>query len=221
VPITESTPLDNPVWLYSRNKIACEERLLRAYREEKFPMTIVRPSHTYDKTRPPLDGGYTMIDRMRKGQKVIVHGDGTSLWTLTHHKDFAKGLVGLLGHQRALGDAFHITSDEVLTWNQIYTFLARAAGVEPRLVHIPSDLIAAYDKGWGDGLLGDKAHSMIFDNTKIKRLVPDFAATIPFAHGAKEIMAWFDADPARRVVNAAFNQTVDRILAAYEVAWPK
>ena len=221
VPITESTPLDNPVWLYSRNKIACEERLLRAYREFKFPMTIVRPSHTYDRTRTPLDGGYTMIDRMRKGQKVIVHGDGTSLWTLTHHQDFAKGLVGLLGHQRAIGDAFHITSDEVLTWNQIYALLAHAAGVEPRLVHIPSDLIAAYDKGWGDGLLGDKAHSMIFDNTKIKRLVPDFSATIPFAHGAKEIMAWFDADPARRVVNAAFNQTVDRILAAYELAWPK
>ena len=221
VPITESTPLDNPVWLYSRNKIACEECLLRAYREEKFPMTIVRPSHTYDRAMSPLDGGYTMIDRMRKGQRVIVHGDGTSLWTLTHHKDFAKGFVGLLGHQRAIGDAFHITSDEVLTWDQIYTLMAHAAGVEPKLVHIPSDLIAAYDKAWGDGLLGDKAHCMIFDNTKIKRLVPDFFATIPFAHGAKEIMAWFDADPARRVVNAAFNQTVDRILAAYETAWPE
>jgi len=221
VPITESTPLDNPVWLYSRNKIACEERLLRAYREEKFPMTIVRPSHTYDRTMSPLDGGYTMIDRMRKGQRVIVHGDGTSLWTLTHHKDFAKGLVGLLGHRRAIGDVFHITSDEVLTWDQIYTLMAHAAGVEPKLVHVPSDLIAAYDKAWGDGLLGDKAHCMIFDNTKIKRLVPDFSATIPFAHGAKEIMAWFDADPARRVVNAAFNQTVDRILAAYDAAWPK
>jgi len=222
VPVVESTPLDNPVWLYSRNKIVCEERLLRAYREEKFPMTVVRPSHTYDKTLNPIHGGYTMIDRMRKGLPVIVHGDGTSLWTMTHHQDFAKGFVGLLGQNRAIGDTFHITSAEVLTWNQIYLLMGRAAGVEaPKLVHVPSELIAAYDKNWGEGLLGDKAHSMIFDNTKIKRLVPDFAATIPFAHGAKEIMAWFDADPARRVVDAAFNQTVDRILAAYEVAWPK
>jgi nucleoside-diphosphate-sugar epimerase len=221
VPITESTPLDNPVWLYSRNKIACEDRLMRAYREEKFPMTVVRPSHTYDKTLSPLGGGYTIIDRMRKGQQVIVHGDGTSLWTMTHHKDFAKGLVGLLGNHHAIGNAFHITSDEALTWNQIYTLMAHAAGVEPRLVHVPSDLIAAYDREWGDGLLGDKAHSMIFDNTKIKRLVPGFHATIPFAHGAKEIIEWFDADPANRTVDAKLNQTINRILAAYELAWPK
>jgi nucleoside-diphosphate-sugar epimerase len=222
LPVTESTPLDNPIWAYSRNKIACEERLMRAYRDEKFPMTIVRPSHTYDKTLAPFEGGYTLIDRMRKGQQVIVHGDGTSLWTLTHHTDFAKAFVGLLGNSHALGDAFHITSDEVLTWNQIYTLMARAAGVEsPRLVHVPSDLIAAYDKDWGDGLLGDKTHSMIFDNTKIKRLVPDFAATIPFAHGAREIIAWFDADPSHRVVDEQLNQTIDRILAAYEAAWPR
>jgi nucleoside-diphosphate-sugar epimerase len=220
VPITESTPLDNPVWLYSRNKIACEERLVRAYREEKFPMTIVRPSHTYDKTRCPLHGGYTIIDRMRKGQKVIVHGDGTSLWTMTHHRDFARGLVGLLGNIRAVGHTFHITSDEVLTWNQIYLLMARAAGVEPKLVHVPSDLIAAYDKDWGDSLLGDKTHSMIFDNTKIKRLVPDFVAAIPFAQGAREIVAWFDADPANRTVDEGVNQTIDRILGAYERAWP-
>jgi nucleoside-diphosphate-sugar epimerase len=222
LPVTESTPLDNPIWAYSRNKIACEERLMRAYRDEKFPMTIVRPSHTYDKTLAPFEGGYTLIDRMRKGQQVIVHGDGTSLWTLTHHTDFAKAFVGLLGNSHAIGDAFHITSDEVLTWNQIYTLMARAAGVEsPRLVHVPSDLIAAYDKDWGDGLLGDKTHSMIFDNTKIKRLVPDFAATIPFAHGAREIIAWFDADPSHRVVDEQLNQTIDRILAAYEAAWPR
>jgi nucleoside-diphosphate-sugar epimerase len=221
VPITESTPLDNPVWLYSRNKIACEERLMRAYREEKFPMTVVRPSHTYDKTMSPLGGGYTIIDRMRKGQPVIVHGDGTSLWTMTHHKDFAKGLVGLLGNHHAIGHAFHITSDEALTWDQIYKLMAHAAGVEPKLVHVPSDLIAAYDRDWGDGLLGDKAHSMIFDNTKIKRLVPDFSATIPFAHGAKEIIEWFDADPANRTVDEKLNQTINRILAAYESAWPK
>ncbi len=221
VPVVESTPLANPVWLYSRNKIACEERLMRAYREEKFPMTVVRPSHTYDKTLCPIEGGYTMIDRVRKGQKVIVHGDGTSLWTMTHHQDFAKGFVGLLGHNRAVGDTFHITSDEVLTWDQIYMLMGRAAGVEPKLVHVPSELIAAYDKDWGDGLLGDKAHSMIFDNTKIKRLVPDYVAAIPFAQGAKEIVAWFDSDPAHRVVDERLNHTIERILAAYETAWPK
>jgi nucleoside-diphosphate-sugar epimerase len=221
LPVTESTPLDNPVWLYSRNKIACEERLMRAYRDEKFPMTVVRPSHTYDKTMSPIHGGYTMIDRMRKGRPVIVHGDGTSLWTLTHHKDFAKGFLGLLGNNHAIGESFHITSDEVLTWNEIYALLARAAGVEPKLVHVPSDLIAAYDREWGDGLLGDKAHSMVFDNTKIKRVVPGFSATIPFAQGAREIIAWFDADPANRAVDEALNQTIEQILAGYERAWPK
>jgi nucleoside-diphosphate-sugar epimerase len=221
LPVTESTPLDNPVWLYSRNKIACEERLTRAHREEAFPATIVRPSHTYDRTLCPLRGGYTMIDRMRNGQKVIVHGDGSSLWTVTHHRDFARGFVGLLGNDRAVGQAFHITSDEVLTWNQIYLLIGRAAGVEPRLVHVPSDLIAAYDKDWGDSLLGDKTHSMIFDNTKIKRLVPDFAAMIPFAQGAREIVAWFDSDPANRAVDERVNRTIDRILGAYERAWPK
>ena len=220
LPVTESTPLANPFWLYSRNKIACEERLMRAYREEKFPMTIVRPSHTYDQTLSPIDSGYTVIDRMRKGKPVIVHGDGTSLWTMTHHADFAKGFVGLLGNPHAIGDTYHITSDEVLTWNQIYQLMGHAAGVEPRLIHIPSDFIAAFDAEWGDGLLGDKAHSLIFDNTKIKRLVPDFAATIPFARGAEEIMAWFDADPAHRVVDEKFDQLIDRILAAYESAWP-
>jgi nucleoside-diphosphate-sugar epimerase len=220
LPVTESTPLDNPVWEYSRNKIACEERLTKAYRSEKFPMTIVRPSHTYDRTLNPIHGGYTMIDRMRKGKKVIVHGDGTSLWTLTHHKDFARAFVGVLGNPHAIGEAYHITSDEVLTWNQIYWLMARAAKAGARLVHVPSDLIAAFDPEWGDGLLGDKAHSMIFDNTKIKRLVPDFAATIPFARGAEEIMAWFDADPTRRVVDEKLDRVIDHIIAAYEAAWP-
>src|SRR5512139_3374472 len=220
VPVVESTPLDNPVWEYSRNKIACEERLMHAYREEKFPMTIVRPSHTYDKTLCPIHGGYTMIDRMRKGQPVIVHGDGTSLWTMTHHRDFAKGFVGLLGHNRAIGNTFHITCDEVLTWDQIYWLMGRAAGAEPKLMHVPSELIAAYDRDWGDGLLGDKAHSMIFDNTKIKRLVPDYVAAIPFAQGAQEIVAWYDSDPANRVADERLNQTIDRILAAYASAWP-
>ena len=216
LPITESTPLVNPFWAYSRAKIACEERLMRAYRENKFPITIVRPSHTYDRTKVPLIGHYTDIDRMRRGKKVIVHGDGTSLWVLTHHEDFAKGFVGLLGNPHALGHAFHITSDELLTWNQIYTTLAHAAGVEPQIVHIPSDLIAAFEPEVGAGLLGDKAHSVIFDNSKIKRLVPDFEATIPFARGAEEIVAWFDGDPARRVVDEEVDHLIDRIIASYE-----
>ena len=220
LPVTESTPLDNPYWLYSQNKIACEELLMQAYRREKFPMTIVRPSHTYDKTMMPFNGGYTVVDRMRKGKKVVVHGDGSSLWVLTHHTDFAKGFVGLLGNSRAIGEAFHITSDELLTWNQIYEIVAGAAGVKAQLIHVPSDLIAAYDPEWGAGLLGDKSHSMIFDNTKIKRVVPGFAATIPFSRGAEEVMAWFDADPSRQVVDEKMDQTIDKIIAAYEPAWP-
>jgi len=220
LPITESTPLDNPFWAYSRAKLACEERLMQAYREKKFPITIVRPSHTYDRTKVPLLGHYTGIDRMRKGKKVIVHGDGTSLWVLTHHEDFAKGFVGLLGNHHAIGHAFHITSDELLTWNQIYTILAHAAGVEPQIVHVPSDLLAAFDPELGAGLLGDKAHSVIFDNNKIKRLVPDFAATIPFSQGAREIVAWFDADPARQEVDEQANHLFDRIIAAYEAIRP-
>ena len=220
LPITESTPLHNPYWAYSRAKIACEERLARAYREEGFPVTIVRPSHTYDKTRLPVRGRYTVVDRMRKGKKVIVHGDGSSLWVLTHHTDFAKGFVGLLGNHHAIGDTFHITSDEVLSWNQIFTILAHAAGVEPQLVHVPSELIAAFDPEWGAGLLGDKTHSVIFDNTKIKRLVPDFAATIPYSQGAREVLAWFDADPARQVVDDEANHLMDRIITAYESIWP-
>jgi len=215
LPVVESTPLVNPFWRYSRDKIACEERLMRAYREEGFPMTIVRPSHTYDQSLLPMDGGYTVVHRMRQGKPVIVHGDGTSLWTLTHHKDFARAFVGLLGNPQVIGDAFHITSDEWLTWNQIFEMVAQAAGVRAELVHVPSDVIAAFDAEWGAGLLGDKAHSMIFDNSKIKRVVPDFAATIPFARGAREIMAWYDADPARQSVNDTLDRTMDAILAAY------
>jgi nucleoside-diphosphate-sugar epimerase len=218
LPVTESTPLDNPFWAYSRAKIACEERLLSAYREDKFPFTIVRPSHTYDQTKLPCAGGYTVIDRMRRGKKVIVHGDGTSLWTLTHHEDFAKGLVGLLGHSRAIGEAVQITSDEWLTWDQIHHLLARAAGTRAEIVHMPSDVIARYDPEWGAGLLGDKAHSMIFDNTKIKRLVPDFAAVIPFSRGANEILAYYDADPARRTVNAPMDALMDKLVELAESA---
>ena len=218
LPITESTPLHNPFWHYSRQKIACEERLLRAYREEGFPVTVVRPSHTYDQTLLPMHGRYTVVNRMRQGKKVVVHGDGTSLWTLTHHRDFAKGFVGLLGQPTAVGDVFHITSDELLTWNQIFQQVAAAAGAEAQLVHISSATIAHHDPEWGSSLLGDKAHSMIFDNSKIKRLVPDFVATIPFWQGAQEIMAWYDADPARQTIDLAFDQLLDELIARYDPA---
>ena len=221
LPVTESTLLDNPFWQYSRNKIACEEMLVRAYRGERFPATIVRPSHTYDKTLLPFDGGYTVVDRMRKGKKVVVHGDGTSLWTLTHHTDFAVAFVGLLGHPAAVGESYQITSDEWLSWNQIYEITARAAGTEARMAHIPSELINAYDPDWGAGLLGDKAHSMIFDNTKIKRLVPEYKARIPYVQGAAEIMAWYDADPARRTVDEGMDRLMDELIARYESIWPK
>lgn len=216
LPVTESTPLYNPYWNYSQGKIACEDRLVRAYREENFPITIVRPSHTYDWTALPFEGRYTVVDRMRKGKKVIVHGDGTSLWVLTHHKDFAKGFVGLLGNSHAISEAFNITSDELLTWNQIFEITAHAAGTEAKIIHIPSDVIAKFNPNWGAGLLGDKAHSMIFDNSKIKRIVPDFTATIPYSLGVKEIIAWYDADPARQVVNKELDKQMDEIIAAYE-----
>jgi nucleoside-diphosphate-sugar epimerase len=221
LPVTESTPLHNPYWQYSRDKIACEERLLHAYRSEGFPATIVRPSHTYDPGSLPVHGGWTVIDRMRRGLPVIVHGDGTSLWTLTHHDDFAQAFVGQLGRGEAVGDSFHITSDETLTWDQIHEVLGRAAGARPKLVHVPSELIAAFDPDWGAGLLGDKAHSMVFDNTKIKRLVPGYCATIPYARGGPDQVAWYDEDSRRRVVDDATNATFDRILAAYERAWPR
>ncbi len=220
LPVTESTVLDNPYWQYSRDKAACEERLVRAYREEKFPITIVRPSHTYSAAYVPVHGEWTTIDRMLRGEPVIVHGDGTSLWTLTHASDFAKGFVGLMGNAHAIGEAFHITSDEWLTWNQIHEILAAAAGVKPTLVHVPSDLIAAYDPIWGESLLGDKTHSFILDNSKVKRLVPDFICTMPFSRGAEEIITWYMADPARQRVDPAFNALCDRILQAYAKAWP-
>lgn len=221
LPITESTPLRNPQWLYSRNKIACEDLLTRAYREEGFPATIVRPSHTYDHTLLPITGGWTTVARMRQGKKVFVHGDGSSLWVMTHNTDFAKGFVGLLGNPHAIGDVFHITSDELLTWNQIYELVAKAAGVEAQLVHVPSDLIAAFDANIGAGLLGDKTHSVIFDNSKIKRLVPDFVCTTPFARGIEDVLAWYDANPERQVINPDIDALTDRIVAAMESIWPK
>ena len=215
LPVTESTPLRNPYWQYSRDKIACEDLLVSAYRDTGFPVTIVRPSHTYDRTSVPLDGGWTSVERMRQGKEVVVHGDGTSLWTLTHHEDFARGLVPLLGDPRVLGDAFHITSDDVLTWDQIVRALGAAAGVEPRIVHVPSDVIAAADPEWGAGLLGDKAHSMVFDTTKVRRVVPEFTTTIRFEQGAREIVAWHEADPARRTVDARMDALMDDLVERF------
>jgi nucleoside-diphosphate-sugar epimerase len=184
-------------------------------------MTIVRPSHTYDCSKIPLFGGYTTVQRMLQGKKVLVYGDGTSLWTLTHHKDFAKGLVPLLANTRAVGEVFHITSDEWLNWNQIYEIVGQALGVKPRMVHVPSELVAAFDAEIGAGLLGDKANSMIFDNSKIKQVVPDFACSIPFTWGAREIVAWYQADPARQVVDDYINTLIEDVIAAYELAFPK
>ncbi len=221
LPVTESTPLHNPYWQYSRDKAACEALVFEAYRQEGFPATVVRPSHTYDRTLLPFEGRYTVVARMRAGKPVVVHGDGTSLWTLTHNTDFAVGFVGLLGNPHAIGEAFHITSDEWLSWNQIFEQIGRAAGVQPKLVHVPSDLIVAYDAKWGAGLLGDKAHSMIFDNSKIRRLVPDFLPRIPFWQGAREIMAWYDADPARRQVDPVFDAIEERIIAAVQDTVPR
>ncbi len=217
--ITESTPLCNPFWEYSRNKIACEEKLNRAYRRDGFPITIVRPSLTYDTVIPVAIGGwteYTVIDRMKRGEPIIVHGDGTSLWTVTHAEDFARGFVGLLGHPQTIGEAFHITSDEILTWDQIYRAVASAAGCEPRLVHIPSDFIAVCEESLRGSLVGDKSHSVIFDNSKIRRIVPEFKATIPFHLGIKRTLEWFDAEPARKIVRKETHKMMDGILRAYQ-----
>jgi nucleoside-diphosphate-sugar epimerase len=219
--ITESTPLGNPFWDYSRNKIACEERLLRAWREEGFPVTIVRPSLTYGETQVPLAvnswaKSFTAIDRMRRGKKVIVPGDGSSLWVITHNTDFAKGLVGLLGHEQAIGQAFHITTDEVMTWDQFYRIAGAAAGVEPRLLHIPSDFIAACIPEKLGSLTGDKAVSVVFDNSKIKRFVPEYRATVRFGEGIRRTIAWFDQDPARQEIDHAANAQWDKLIAVYE-----
>ena len=216
--VTESTPLHNPFSDYSSNKIASEARLLRAYREEDFPATIVRPSYTYNHYFPLAVGGfgcYTLADRLKRGKPIIVHGDGSSLWVMTHAEDFGHGFVGLLGNRQAIGHAFHITSDEVLTWNQIYQTIAEALGVEANIVHIPSDFIAQKAPQLAGSLLGDKSWSVVFDNRKIKSFVPGFQAVIPFREGIRRTVAWFDADKKRRRVDPAVNQQMDQILKAY------
>ena len=222
--VTESTPLFNPYWGYSQNKIACEERLTQAYREQGFPVTIVRPSLTYSTVFPIAVGGwgcYTFVDRIKRGKKIIAHGDGSSLWTVTHSEDFAKGFIGLLGHIQSIGHAFHITSDEILTWDQIYRTIADAAGVEAKIVHIPSDFINRMDTNIGANLFGDKAWSAIFDNSKLKSFVPEFKATIPFAVGVRKTLAWFNEDESRKVIVPEVNETMDRIIDVYENVFSK
>ncbi len=223
--ITEQTPLENPFWQYSRDKIACEKRLMDEYHKNDFPVTIVRPSLTYGLSQIPLIMGswnypYTVVDRIKRGQKVIVPGDGTSLWVLTWNGDFAKGFLGLFGRQESLGEAFHITSDEVLTWNQIYQELGSAIGVEPKIIHIPSDLIARYSENAIGSLIGDKANSAVFDNSKIKRLVPDFSCEVPWSEGVRRALAWHEADVSRQTLDSESNQLWDTIIAAYERAYP-
>jgi len=216
--VTESTPLSNPYWEYARNKIACEKRLMQAYREEGFPVTVVRPSLTYDTNLPVAiggRGGYTLADRMKKGKPVIVHGDGSSLWVVTHAVDFGRGFLGLVGNERAVGQAFHITSDEVFTWNQIYQIIAGALGVEADTVHIPSDFIARTEPLLAGSLLGDKTWSVIFDNNKIRSFVPEFRPAIPFHEGIRRTLEWFDADQNRKGVDVATDAQIERLLSAY------
>jgi nucleoside-diphosphate-sugar epimerase len=219
--ITESTPLANPYWQYSRDKIACEERLMKAYREEAFPITIVRPSLTYGDTQIVLavnswQKSWTAVDRMRRGKKVIVPGDGSSLFVITHNSDFAQGLVGLLGHRQAIGHAFHVTSDEVMTWDQFYRVTAQAAGVEAQLVHIPSEFIGACLPDEVGNLIGDKAASVVFDNSKIKRFVPGYCARVPFAQGIQRTIEWFDSDPRRKQIDEDASRSWDKLIDAYE-----
>jgi nucleoside-diphosphate-sugar epimerase len=219
VPVTESTFAANKYWDYSRNKIACEELLVQTYRDNEFPVTIVRPSHTYDERCFPWAGGWNVIDRMLKGKKVLVHGDGTALWTLTHHADFAKGFNGLLGNSSAVGEIFHITGDEYLSWNAIYHIFGDILGVKPDLFHVTSDVIAHHDPDSQGGLLGDKCHSMLFDNYKIKRFVPGYAATIPYSRGANEVLDFYREDKSRQVVDPAIEDLFDKIIEAQQRAY--
>jgi nucleoside-diphosphate-sugar epimerase len=222
--VTESTPRANPYWEYARLKIAGEQELEAAYRDQGFPGVIIRPSLTYGEDQVPLvlnawKQSWTAIDRLRRGLPVIVPGDGSSLWTITHNTDFAAALIGLFGNPATHGHAFHITSDEVLTWNQIFTLAAQAAGVrQPNLVHIPSDFIVSCVPAVEGTLLGDKAVSVVFDNTKIKRFVPGWYARVPFAEGIRRTIAWFDADPARQQIDAATSARWDKLTSAYAAA---
>lgn len=219
--ITESTPLSNPYWAYSRNKIACEEYLMKEYRENGFPITIVRPSHTYGNFSVPIavhgtKGSFSVIERIRTGKKVIVHGDGSSLWTLTHNTDFAKAFVGLMGNVHAIGEAVQITSDESLTWNQIYEIIGSALGVKPQIVHIPTDILIKAYPDFEGSLLGDKSNTVIFDNSKIKRLVPGFTATVRFDQGVRSTLDYIYSHKELQTPDPAFDAWTDRMIEAYE-----
>jgi nucleoside-diphosphate-sugar epimerase len=214
LPVTESSPRRQPVFGYARDKIACEEYLAAAYRADGFPLTVVRPGHTYDRTVVPVLAGWTAIDRMRSSKPVVVHGDGTSLWTLIHSRDFARAFLPLLGNGQAVGESVNVVSGDILTWDQIHLTLASAAGVpHPALAHRSSETIARAWPGWADVLEHDFRHSMLFDNTKLRRLVPGFTPLTSFADGAREIMAYHDADAGRRRVDRDLDAAFDQLLA--------
>lgn len=222
--INEGTPLSNPYWEYSRNKIACEDYLMKLYREEGFPVTIVRPSHTYDERSVPLGvhgnkGSYQVIKRMLEGKKVIIHGDGTSLWTMTHNSDFAKGFVGLMGNIHAIGEAVQITSEETLTWNQIYRAIAAALGVELKACYVSSEFLdAASSEDFRGSLIGDKANTVVFDNSKIKRLVPGFTCTKRFDQGVREVIDYVLSHPESQEEDKEFDIWCDKVIDALENA---
>ena len=220
--ITEGTALANPYWQYSRDKIACEDILMKAYREHQFPVTIVRPSHTYDNRNVPLgvhgnNGSFQVLKRMLEGKPVIIHGDGTSLWTMTHNSDFAVGYVGLMGNPHAIGEAFQITNDETLTWNQIYQAIADALGVELKAYHVSSEFLAAVsDYDFTGSLIGDKANCVVFDNSKLKRAVPDFHPTVRFEEGIRDTIANILAHPELQKEDPEFDAWCDRVIEALE-----
>lgn len=222
--VSEGTPLANPYWEYSRNKIAGEEYLMRLYREEGFPITIVRPSHTYDERSIPLgvhgnNGSYSVIQRIKEGKPVIIHGDGTSLWTLTHNSDFARAFVGLMGNVHAIGEAVQITSDESLTWNQIYGIIADALGVPLNAVHVSSEFLdACGDYDFAGSLLGDKANTVVFDNNKLKRLVPGFTATVRADEGIRSAIAYVLSHPECQRQDPEFDNWCDRVINALDAA---
>ena len=218
--ITESTPLHNPYWQYSRSKAACEDVLMNAYRATGFPVTVIRPSHTYCERSVPVaihgkNGSWQTLLRMRAGKPVIIPGDGTTLWTATHSRDFAVGFVGLMGNAHALGEAYHITSDESNTWNQNYQSIAKALGVELKAVHIASETLAALSPDWVGALLGDKSNTVIFDNTKIKRAVPEFCCTTRYDQGVREAIAYIDSHPEYQRLDPDFDAWCDAVIEAY------
>ena len=222
--MTEGTTMANPYWDYSRNKIACEEVLMHRFRDDNFPVTIIRPSHTYDERQVPLGvhgdkGSWQVLRRMLDGKPVIIHGDGTSLWTVTHNSDFAKGFVGLMANSHAVGGVFQITSDETLSWNQIYESVARALGVKLIPYYVSSDFLASVDKwNFRGALLGDKAVSVVFDNSRLKSAVPGFKATVNFDEGVRRTIEYILSHPECQVEDAEFDEWCDKVIASLEDA---